>query len=248
MASQSLSRPFSCCFILSLSLLVLALAFNSSAPTVSAQTPPTPAGQATPPGHQRRLENRIPPHLPISAQVRNLRNERWVHDLEVVITNTSDRPIYYLKLLLMTPDIQGPTGNPYGFTLRYGRSALVDLEQLALPEDMPILPGESHTFTIPPLEREGWERFAAERNLHQASPGRVRLLFQVLSFGDGTGFMTTGGVRFPVPPTSRSPDQGRRQAGFINTIFNKSTCSTNSLLQPTSSSILSAWLPGIGRV
>ena len=191
MPTRSLFYSFCCHFILSLSLVVFALATNTVAPVVTAQTPP---GQGVPPGQLRQLLNDIPQHLPLRVEVRNLQTDRFAHDLEVEITNTSDKPIYYLSLILTLTGIRGSTGYEIGFPLAYGRRALLDLDNRALPEDVPIWPGESHTFTIPPVLREGWEQFAAQRGFGRVVPRRVRLRFRILSFGDGTGFVTTGGV------------------------------------------------------
>ena len=216
MPTRSLFSSFYCCFILSLILLVFALATNRVAPVVTAQTPP---GQGVPQAQLRQLRNEIPQHLPLRVEVRNLQTDRFAHDLEIEVTNTSDKPIYYLSLILTLTGIRGPAGSgghEIGFSLAYGRRALLDLDERALPEDVPILPGESHTFTIPPLQREGWEQFAAQRGFGSVVPRRVRLRFRTLNFGDGTGFVTTGGVpsdRRNIRPAARSPDQGRRQVG-----------------------------------
>src|SRR5678815_3765021 len=43
----------------------------------------------------------IPKHIPIKVKVKNINNDKWAHDLEVEVTNKSDKPIYYLSLLVI---------------------------------------------------------------------------------------------------------------------------------------------------
>src|SRR5438067_785121 len=73
------------------------------------------------PGQQRQLENRIPSHLPIKIKVKNLNSSRWVDDLEIEVTNTSTKPIYFLLFYVAFPEVKAPSGDPISFTMRYGR-------------------------------------------------------------------------------------------------------------------------------
>src|SRR5215212_7525461 len=62
---------------------------------------------------ERELEDRIPKHLPIKVKIKkekeeafkDLKNEKWVRDFELEITNTGDKPIYFLSLLIDLPEI-----------------------------------------------------------------------------------------------------------------------------------------------
>jgi hypothetical protein len=145
----------------------------------------------------RELRNQIPPHLPIKIKVKNLNNEHLLRDLEIEVTNKSEKPIYYLKLGLFLPGTVGPSGKQVGYPLRYGRLELIDLRNMATPEDVPIRPGETYVFKVSEAEWRGWEQFAAEKKLPKSEPREVGVRFQVLNFGDGTGFVTTSGM--PVP-------------------------------------------------
>ncbi|MFN2452597.1 MAG: hypothetical protein ABR577_00065 [Pyrinomonadaceae bacterium] len=141
---------------------------------------------------ERVLENRIPPHLPIKIKVKNLQNENVLRDLEIEVTNKSNKPIYYLKISVMLPEMLSPNGFPLGYMLRYGRPELIDLLNEATPADVPLKPGESYVFKIPESNVRGWERFATERNLSKSEPKKIVILTHMLNFGDGTGFDNTG--------------------------------------------------------
>lgn len=47
---------------------------------------------------QRQLYNGIPVHVPLRVAVKNLSSDRWVHDIEIEVTNTSEKPIYYMHV------------------------------------------------------------------------------------------------------------------------------------------------------
>src|SRR2546422_10189681 len=59
---------------------------------------------------ERVLENTISKNVPIKVKIKkekeesfkDLKNEKWVRELEVEVTNTGDRPIYYLDMFLRT--------------------------------------------------------------------------------------------------------------------------------------------------
>jgi hypothetical protein len=65
---------------------------------------------------------------------------------------------------------------------------------MALPEDVPIPPGETHTFRIAKNIRERGRHIARE---NIPNPTKVHLTFVQLSFADGTGFNGTDAKPFP---------------------------------------------------
>jgi len=153
-----------------------------------------------PPKEEREFEDKIPKHLPIKVtvkypeKVKNLQNENWVQDLELAVENKSDKPIYYLGLMVILDDVKTEDNYKLGFPLQYGRGDLIDWSVPLQPDDVPIKPGETYTFKIPVNLQQGWERHAARHGLSKAVPKKVRLKFQSLNFGDGTGFGTVEGV------------------------------------------------------
>jgi len=156
------------------------------------------------PKEERELEDTIPAHVPIKVKIKaekeqafkDLSNEHWVRDLEIEVKNTGTKPIYFLHLQLHL-ETTGPDGNGVGFVLLYGRTDLVEITAPLKPEDVPIKPGETHIFTIAERFVRGWERIVREDNVRQ--PKKVRVIFQNINFGDGTGFWGTTAAPLPHP-------------------------------------------------
>src|SRR5256714_239695 len=149
-----------------------------------------------PPGQQKQLENNIPRHLPIKVNVKNLNNKKWVDDLEIEVTNTSTKPIYFLLFYVAFPEVRSPpeanspTGHIIVFQMKYGRMDLIRLTAPLIPTDVPIQPGETYVFKTHKTT-EDWEHFRAVTN--NPDPRIVQLVFSNLNFGDGTGYLGTDG-------------------------------------------------------
>lgn len=199
MTSQRKSSPIIAQIVLGLSFVCLASIFLINGMVASS------IAQST---AERVLEDKIPKHLPIKVKIKkekekafkDLKNEKWVRDFELEVTNTGDRPIYFLSLLITLPDVTAPYmispgGDKMGFGLHYGRSDLGSIEPKAGPDDIPIKPGETYVFRLSDLTVEGWERFRREENKPDAK--KLILHFQILSFGDGTGFWGNEGLAVP---------------------------------------------------
>jgi hypothetical protein len=160
---------------------------------------------------ERELEDKIPKHLPIKVKIKkekekafkDLKNEKWLRDFELEITNTGNKPIYFLSLSITLPEIIapyqiGPGVNKMGFTIHYGRSELGRIEPKAASSDVPIQPGETYVFSFSNIVVESWEIFRQREN--KPDPTKLILRFQILSFGDGTGFAGNSGIALPHPP------------------------------------------------
>ncbi|HEX8636314.1 MAG TPA: hypothetical protein VF703_19490 [Pyrinomonadaceae bacterium] len=166
--------------------------------------------QSTPKG-ERELEDKIPKHLPIKVKVKNLNNEKWTRDIEIEVTNTGDKPIYYLRLGLLFMDVKGESGNDLSFTFRYGRPELYVIENWANPEDTPIQPGETYVIKSPQGLVAGWEKFRTKYK--KSHPKKLGIEFHSLNYGDGTGFETLGGLPVSQPRASKSFCGGQRSTG-----------------------------------
>lgn len=142
-------------------------------------------------GPERKLYNGVPAKLPLAFAVRNVTSERWVHDLEIEVTNTSDKPIYYMDMYVFLVGVKGPEGSTIGYWLKYGRIQLISFLEPVLPEDVSIAPGEKYTFKISKSDAKSWEVLKAKEG--RAEPKSLKLLIQRINFGDGTGFRTTSG-------------------------------------------------------
>lgn len=164
---------------------------------------------------ERVLENTIPKHLPIQVKLKkekeksfkDMRNEKWIREFELEVKNTGDRPIYFLYLALKFPETNIREGQNLIYPLVYGRSEIGDIKTHATEEDVPIDPGETHIFKIHPSQVLAWEKSVKEEG--RVQPQKAVLFFQILSFGDGTGYAGTDGER--LPRSARSPDLGKSQ-------------------------------------
>ena len=67
---------------------------------------------------QKEMGIGVPKHIPIKIKVKNLNNEKWANDLEVEITNKSDKPIYYLSFLVI-PQSENVADEKVAFWLHY---------------------------------------------------------------------------------------------------------------------------------
>jgi hypothetical protein len=152
---------------------------------------------------ERVIENQLPHHLPLKVEIRNLEKEPLLRNLEIKVTNDSKKPIYFLDLDILLPGIQ-IEGHGIIFPLRYGRMEFVDYDEPVRKEDTPIQPGESYVFTVPKENLEPFESYAASINLAQSEIRRVYLIFQQINFGDGTGFINTGGASISNVPKGQA--------------------------------------------
>jgi hypothetical protein len=144
--------------------------------------------------HERLIEDKIPKHVPIKIKLKaekekkfkDLDNREWFRDFELEVTNTSDKPIYFLALFLEYPEIKSENNYTVGVPLRYGRMDFVDFDTRPMPADVPINPGETITFTIPEMDQKGWQ--AHKRKSNTPDPVKCEITFAQLAYGDGSGF------------------------------------------------------------
>src|SRR5438046_8804641 len=58
---------------------------------------------------ERQVENKIPKHVPITIKLKkekekafkDIKNEKWLQDFELEVTNTSNKPIYFLDVYVV---------------------------------------------------------------------------------------------------------------------------------------------------
>ena len=145
------------------------------------------------PAHEREIEYKMAAHLPLKVELKNaekvkdLANEDWLSDLELEVTNTGSKPIYLVYFSLALEDVKDWDGVGIGYQLIYGRPELGDIKTLATPDDVPIRAGESAVIKARPGGAKSWKMFKKERGF--ADPKKLSLSFQILSFGDGTGYV-----------------------------------------------------------
>ena len=93
---------------------------------------------------------------------------------------------------MILPETQSSQGAKIGFPLRYGRTEFVKFTTPVEPGDVPIQTGRTHIFKIAAMQAKGWDHLRA--NGYRPEPRRIQLLFQVLNFGDGTGYADASGT------------------------------------------------------
>ena len=157
---------------------------------------------------ERIFENKIPAHLPIKIKIKkekeqsfkDLKNEKWLREFELEVTNTGDRPIYYLEIVMNTHVQFDGVGPEIVFSLRYGRPELGDIVTKATSDDVPIKPGETHILMVGNATL--WEQGVREKRWPESTKFTAEI--QVLSFGDGTGIW---GTELYPPPGRRTRPQ-----------------------------------------
>jgi len=153
------------------------------------------------------LDDAIPKHVPIRIKIKkekeaafkDLKNERWARDFELEVTNTGDKPIYSLSLMLVT-DLKASAGFRIVAPLNFGM--LGEVTDKAGPDDVPIKPGETYIFKIHPGQLNAWDTIQLKE--HRSHPKKIQVKFEALSFGDGTGLVGEDGEAIPHPPYKKS--------------------------------------------
>jgi hypothetical protein len=176
-----------------------------------------------PPARQYSVMTFHSPHAPIEIRkVNNLQGEHFLRDLEIEIRNVSEKPIYYIRLCLSLPEVK-MNGKTSGFCLRYGRLDLVDLRELAGPDDKPLQPDESYIFKVPDPIWQGYDLYFSQNNMSAADVHAVKFRLDTISFGDGTGYESGGAIyksqkiKFIVPETSKPSGEYRlNKISFID--------------------------------
>ncbi len=183
---------------------------------------------------ERLVEDSIPKQVPIrvnlnvekEAKFKDLNNSDWIGDFELEVTNKSDKPIYFLELWLLLPDTKSENNNPIAFSLRYGRVDFIHFNTRPIATDVPIQPGETHTFTIPVGKQQGWREFKRRRKV--PDPRGVKIELVHLSFGDGSGF-DGGGESYPY---RRGPATGESEAHNFTAALRRLLCARACPSQP----------------
>ena len=133
----------------------------------------------------RKLKEKKFADMPVRVrEVRNLQSDTWPNDLEIEVENVSNRPIYFLNVVLEFPDDPAPNGTS-GIVLKHGQLENMDISRVAKAEDEHLDPGKTIWFTVSEVYRKG---LLAKTKESPENFGRMELSFSIISFGDGTGF------------------------------------------------------------
>jgi hypothetical protein len=167
----------------------------------------------TPPKEERAVEDRVPKHLPVKVKVKNeqslkdLKNKKWARELEVEVKNTGSKPIYFVNVEVVMPDID-VQGAKLVMIAAYGRWQLAVPDAPVTQDDVPILPGETVTLKIPESQAKAFEEARDEEHKWD-DPKKVRIEIQIINFGDGTFMLGKEGTLRNAVPKPRSSNDAR---------------------------------------
>src|SRR5438045_300081 len=124
-------------FALATVILALWLLFNAASDPTNAQQSPV--------AQERQIENTIPKHVTIDVNItkekekawKDLKNENWARDFELEITNTGDKPIYELELLLWF-DVPNDYQDELVTDITYHNPGILHNRSIATTDDIPI--------------------------------------------------------------------------------------------------------------
>jgi archaellum component FlaF (FlaF/FlaG flagellin family) len=191
----------------------LVLAFGFAAHTAR----PSQEGRVSSEANERRFENTVPEHVPLKVKLKSeksfkdFKNKGWVRELEIEVTNTGSKPIYYLYVVLVFPDV---LVNGHQLTLRttYGRKELGLPETPVEPDDVPVLiPGQSLTIKLPERKVRAYEQSRDDEG--RPDPKTVEFEVQAVKFGDGTSFRGRKGMLWKEATKKQSSNAPRPDAG-----------------------------------
>jgi len=169
----------------------------------------------TPEKEERKLEDRVAKHLPVKVKLKNeqslkdLKNKKWARELEVEVKNTGDKPIYYVHVEIVMPEIV-ISGGELVLMMAYGRRALAHPDALINDDDIPILPGETVTLKVPEGQVKAFEGFRDEDKVYE-DPKKVEIEVNAVRLRDAY-YMGRDGQLMPPMPKKRSAT-GQRPAG-----------------------------------
>ncbi|HEV2864002.1 MAG TPA: VCBS repeat-containing protein [Pyrinomonadaceae bacterium] len=169
------------------------------------------------PADERRFEDTVAAHVPVKLKLRNeqklkdLKNKGWARDFEVEVKNTGTKPIYFLQLTLAFPEPElNILGHRQALTMSYGRSRIGIPGNVAEPDDVPILPGETITLKLKEKEARAYEMFRDSEG--RPDPKKVEIEVVYVFFGDGTAFIGRKG-KFESWPTKKRSENAPRPPG-----------------------------------
>ncbi len=153
----------------------------------------------------RIFENKIPAHIPIKIKIKkekeqsfkDLKNEKWLREFELEVTNTGNKPIYFLYISLGT-NVKVDNDLEMAYSLTYGRAELGDIVTKATSDDIPIKPGDTINLKMGAVPY--WEKGVREKLWPDSTKFTAEI--QGLSFGDGTGYF---GTKLYPPPAVQEP-------------------------------------------
>jgi hypothetical protein len=120
------------------------------------------------------------------VEVRNLNSEQFPEDFEVEIENISGQPIYAIHFMVAF------LNSPFGMDLSYGRHKMIELQEMAQEGDKAIPPGGRAVLVPQAAVGKGTREAIAAGRMTDHDTKNLKLIFQVVNFGDGSGYLLKG--------------------------------------------------------
>lgn len=189
--SSQFLRPLA--FAIALTTVVLMISSGQLASSQEQQASsqePQRETELVPPGQEKKIHIGVRSDIPLKFEVKNLNSKTWAYDLEIDVTNTSEKPIYFFDISLELSHIRSFSGGRCAYWLHYGRGKLLDSSTPIEKEDVPLLPGERHTFKLSQANAKDWDHMREKEG--RPEPRLLEIHFRSINFGDGTGYDLSG--------------------------------------------------------
>lgn len=143
---------------------------------------------------EQRIINTIPSKVPLKVKIINGEMSTPLDEMEIRVTNSGDKPIYFIQLSMASAEEFAPR-NRVGLTsFQIGNSELGDfaISQSLIEEKKkrsePFEPGATRIFRVDKkLVGPFWDLMNEKGYSNSA---RIVLQLNILTFADGTGYMT----------------------------------------------------------
>lgn len=141
----------------------------------------------------QQIDTRVLEKIPLKVEFKNQESRDWVEELEIKVTNLSDKPICYLYINLFL-DTKTIEGSQEAFSVLFGDSKrLYSDEPKILKSDPVIQPEKSMTFKIEKSQVAGWNLRKTLESF--VEPRYAELSIAYVLYTDGSGIFS-GGIRF----------------------------------------------------
>ncbi len=144
-------------------------------------------------GQLARTSNTLTKEVPINIDIKKSDSKDWLHDLELVVTNNGEKPIYYVYIVLIFDGLRSQSGDPMGVGLTFGSPRMYSTVNTPEKDDPFIKPHDKITLQIPAGTADAWAGSLAQGKY--PTPLSVTADLGWISFGDSTGF-TAGNVKY----------------------------------------------------
>lgn len=171
---------------------------------------------------EQRIINTIPGHVPLKVDVVNGGMKSSLEDVEIRVTNTGNRSIFFLDLDLAAAEEFAPRNRAGLWGLRFGDVGLYDFGKPIAsilsdrPQTVSLRPGQSTV--MEPDQRKSkryveltW-KFMEEKGYTKDSKFVLELV--LLRFEDGTGYVTRDGILMSDSGKQLSQPKSVRPAGL----------------------------------